>query len=100
MLRDLMPAVAKPEDPVWTTAIMTYELGGVVRALIYADHKRGQGDAEGVRALLATARIGLADLIVQGRVLAEQMEWKMVDLENDGLERFAERMKELKEGTI
>jgi len=95
MLVDKMPALAKPEDPIWTTTIMSYELGSVIRALVKARIKSAQGDKDGERAYLAEARIELADLLTQGYLLAEQMGWKRVDLENDGCERFCERMKEL-----
>lgn len=100
MLRDMMPAAARPEEPLRTTSVMTYELGEIISALIRAEHKRAQGDISGMNAYLATARIGFADLRTQGRLLAEQMGWKLTEVENDGLERFQERMKEIADGTI
>lgn len=100
MLRDYMPAAAKPEDPLRTTTIMTYELGSIIRALIYAKHEHSQGNVVSVNAYLTTARIGLADLITQARLLAEQMGWKWFELENDGEERFRERMKEIEGGKL
>lgn len=94
-LVDSMPEAAQPEDPIWTTSIMTYELGGVVQGLVYARHKRSWGDEESANAREKSARINLADLIVQCQVLAEQMRWPWMDLENDGMERFLERMAEI-----
>jgi len=99
MLVEKAPPLAKPEDPIWTTTIMTYELGSLIRALVKASHKSAWGKKNEERAYLAEAKIGLADLLTQGYFLAEQMGWKRIDLENDGLERFCERMKELAEGT-
>jgi len=100
MLKELMPPEAGPDDPLRTTNIMTYELGGLVKSLIYADHKRRQGEDDSYAARVADARICLADLLTQGYVLAEQMGWKRIDLENDGKERFEERMREIEEGVL
>jgi NTP pyrophosphatase (non-canonical NTP hydrolase) len=90
--------LSKPEDPIWTTTIMTYELGSLIRALVKARGKSVWNDKNGERAYLAEAKIELADLLTQGYFLAEQMGWKRLELENDGLERFRERMKELEKG--
>lgn len=98
MLVDRMPSECEPENPYHTLNIMTYELGSLVRALIYykITGKTGE-DERTLSAYVADARIGLADLITQCRVLAEQMGWKWITLENDGLERFQERMKEIEQ---
>jgi len=90
--------LAKPDDPIWTTSIMTYELGSVIRSLHKARNKSAFGDEKGERAYLAEARIELADLLTQSFFLAEQMGWKRIDLINDGYERFCQRMQEYKEG--
>jgi len=90
--------LSKPDDPIWTTTIMTYELGSVIRALTKARNKLAFGDAKGEKAYLAEAKIELADLLTQGFLLAEQMGWKRIDLEHDGYERFCQRMQEYKEG--
>jgi len=99
-LVEMMPEEAKPSDPVWTTAVMMRELGAVAGSLIYAEHLRAQGDEKGACAREANARIDLADLITQCYVLAEQMKWPWLAMENDGRERFFERMKEISEGTL
>ena len=97
-IAEIAEPLAKPDDPIWTTTIMTYELGSVIRALTKARNKSAFGDKEGERAYLAEARIELADLLTQGFLLVEQMGWKRIDLENEGLERFRTRMQEYKEG--
>jgi len=89
--------LSKPEDPIWTTTIMTYELGSMIRALTKARNKRAWKDEGGEKAYLAEARVELADLLTQGYFLAEQMGWKRIDLENEGQDRFCERMKEYRE---
>jgi len=100
MLKELIPPEAGPDDPLWTTTIMTYELGSVVRALVRRRVKLTYGDDKGARAYEAEAKIELADLLTQVYVLAEQMGWKRIDLENDGKERFEERMREIEEGVL
>jgi NTP pyrophosphatase (non-canonical NTP hydrolase) len=92
---DMMPAVARPEDPIWTTTIMTYELGSLIRSLVKARLKGKKGDECGRKAYLAEAKIELADLLTQSHFLAEQMGWKVFELEKDGYQRFCERMKEM-----
>lgn len=96
-LMDIMPAQARPEDALHTCNIMTYELGAVVNGLVYAEHKRTWRDLKGVSIREANARINLADLITQCRLLAEQMNWPWPALMIDGEERFQERMQEIKE---
>jgi len=94
-----MPAEAKPEDELHTCNIMTYELGAVVNSLVWAKHKRSWGDTKGANARRESARVDLADLITQCRLLAEQMYWSWFELERDGQERFLERMKEIEENS-
>lgn len=90
--------LAKPNDPIWTTTIMTYELGSIIRALCKARNKSAYGDEKGERAYLAEARIELADLLTQSFLLAEQMGWMRLELIREGSERFCQRMQEYKEG--
>lgn len=98
MLIEKAPPLAQPDNPIWTTTIMTYELGSLIRALVRARAKSAWGDHKSEKAYLAEARIEAADLLTQLRFLAEQMGWKMIDLENDGQERFCERMDQLENG--
>ena len=95
MYTEYMPPEAKPGDPIWTMSIMSYEHGSVVRSLIRGQCALARGDMTGAKAHFATARIELSDMITQCHVLAEQMSWKWLDLENDGMERFQRRMEEL-----
>lgn len=96
-IAELGAPISKPDDPIWTTTIMTYELGSVIRALTKARNKSMWGDISGERAYIAEARIELADLLTQGFFLAEQMGWKRIELENEGLTRFKTRMEEYAE---
>ena len=86
--------LSKPDDPIWTTTIMTYELGSVIRALTKARNNKAYKNEASEGAYLAEARIELADLLTQSYLLAEQMGWKRIELENEGLDRFRERMDE------
>ena len=42
--------LSKPNDPIWTTTIMTYELGSVIRGLTKARNKSAYGDVNGEKA--------------------------------------------------
>ena len=95
MLIDIMPAAAKPTDPVWTTSIMTSELGGLIKCQTRAYHRVKAGGSP--TAILGNAYIELAGLITQCRVLAEQMNWKWADLQRDGEEQFRDMMKVITE---
>ena len=97
MLKDCMPVQARPDDPIWTTSVMSRELGRVIEGLMYAHHKHSWGDEKGARIREADARINFADLITQCRVLAEQLNWPWLTLLKDGEERFQERMQEITE---
>jgi len=79
------------ETPRSLSTIMTYELGDLVKSLVYAEVRR---DCEA--AYLAEARIALADIITQTYILAEVLGADWQDLRLDGEERFRERMTELK----
>ena len=92
-----MPIKAEPEDPLFTCSIITYELGSLIHNLVHVKHTL-DGKAKAYH--LAEARIDLADLLTQAYLLAEQMGWKRLDIENDGLERFRERMGEIGRGEI
>ena len=101
MLKDHLP-LGFQEDLLDTCNIMTYELGAIVRSLIYADRHSGgpAEDKDKERAYLGSARIDLADLILQCRLIAEQAGWDYAELIDDGEERFLERMKEWKDGKL
>ena len=97
MLREVMPSQAVPEDPLRTVNIMTYELGEIARGLVRAKVT----SSEALRcSYVQSVRMGLADLLTQGYLLAEQMGWKRLELENDGVERFRQRMEELSKGEL
>ena len=97
MIKELMPLEAEPEAPIFTCSVITYELGSLIHHLIHAKHTL---DEKSKAYHLAEARIDLADLLTQAYLLAEQMGWKRLPLENDGLERFQERMNEVRKGGI
>ena len=92
MLKDLIPK-QRPPHPLYTTNIMTIELGWVVHGLVYSRYKEEGSDMW--RAYRAESRKNLADLITQCRLLAEQCNWDYDELVIDGEETFRERMKEI-----
>lgn len=104
MLVEKMHPDAKPEDPIWTTNIMLYELGLMTKNLIYGwgrrKRARDHDDVLKANAYLADAKMELADLVTQCRVMAEQLDCDWSTLVSDGEERFAERMDELRRRII
>ena len=101
MLKDLIPDIAGgPNDYLKTCNIMTYELGRMIRGLVYMQYSQLSKNELDERIRNKEARIELADLITQCHVIAEQMDWEWKGLEYDGEERFRERMVELKEGRL
>lgn len=96
-IAEKVATISNPHDPIWTTTIMTYELGSLVQSLIRARISNVCNELKSKKANEASARVELADLITQCYFLAEQMGWDRFDLENDGEERFKERMAEYKQ---
>ena len=96
-LVNAMPPGAQPGNTLKTLVVMGYELGGIQRNLIYAGVTE---DPQMYDARVGGARIELADLITQCRLLAEQYRWSWDSLVADGEERFRERMRELAEGRL
>ena len=92
MLRELMPdRTYNFNDPLRTAHVMTYELGDLVKGLVYSLYSKGHAEE---------ARIALADLVTMSRLLAEQKDWDWEELLADGEERFQYRMKEIAEGVL
>lgn len=100
MLKEHMPEKAQPESPERTCLIMTYNLGYVVHEIVYGNNRKTARDPTLVSVHFAEARLNLADLMTQCRLLAEQMGWDEQGLREDGEERFIHRMWELQEGVI
>lgn len=97
MLLEKIPK-SDPSTPLKTTSIMTYELGSVIKALVYAEHSQLEEDTR--KAYVVSAYLDFVDLITQARILAEQLDWDWSIAVSFGEERFDERMQELREGTI
>ena len=63
-LTELMPEEAEPYSVERTVLVMGYELGSIQKSLVYASHKRNQGDDAGENVHLQSARIELAVSLV------------------------------------
>lgn len=81
----------RPDDPMYTFVVMTWELGNICRSYVRANHK-GSSEA---KAYLQEGRMALADLVTQCRLLAEEMDLDWDGLVTDGEEAFLERMKDI-----
>lgn len=86
-LADFIPAERSCDDSTLVT-ILTYELGDIAKCLHYASIREGNER----NAYLASARLGLCDLLTVSRQLAEKYNWDWSQLQYDGIERFKERM--------
>ncbi len=83
-------------DPDKTIHVLLYEFGDLAKALVYAATNR-----EDLRpAYLLEARIALADMIMQTRVLAQGLGWNWDEVKDEGEDRLRERIKEFAEGVI
>ena len=79
----------RPDTPEATFIVMMWELGGLCRS-----YQRAMLHSDDVirRSYLAEARMSLADLITQCKLLAEQLGYDWGGLVKDGEEAFVERM--------
>lgn len=74
--------------------IMEYELGSIAKGWIYS--RKGK-NMMGYRAEMG---LGIADMLVCLTKLAEQLDLDIEVLAQQGVNRYAERMKECEEGVI
>ena len=91
----------RPDDPMFTFVVMTWELGSICRQYVRAQHYF-TADRKLSNTYKAECRMALADLITQCRLLAEELNHNWDDLVKDGEEAFKERMKDIvnwQEGT-
>ncbi len=98
-LRSALPP-GRPDEPLYTCNVLSYEVGELIKCLIYSRHRQENEDDRGHRAYTVLGRIALADALTQCRLLAEEMAWDFEELLVDGKERFLERMSEIRIGII
>ena len=82
----------RPESLRELITIILYELGDFTKCVVYAESRYMHLKD----AYMAEARIALADMITQTRLLTEAIGADWDELWRDGEERFRERMIELK----
>lgn len=99
-LREHLPTNRRPDDPLYTTNVMTYELGALVKCLLYARHQGTLGHVLERKAYLKEAEHKLGSLVTQARLLAEELAWSWTDLLEDGKATFIDRMEELRKDRI
>ena len=92
---ELLAARPKSDDsisPPWirNTTIAQYELGDMVKSLMYA-HVYGSPVG-----YVGDARMALADLLTMLRCVAQQFGWSFWETMRDGEEKYIERMAELR----
>jgi hypothetical protein len=98
LLQHLDPRAKKGDHQ--RVACMLTQLGAISRSTVYGEHAADRKERLQVAAYKAEKRIALADLVAQCRLMAEEEGWDYRILEEDGHERFIERMDELRKGVI
>lgn len=93
MLKEYIPS---DQDVLQSANIATYELGYLIKGLLYAKRHQQAHQELDVKAYNAEARLGLTDLINVCRIIAEQLNLDFDELVADGEERFLERMEQVK----
>lgn len=101
-LTQYMPEKALPGniDRIFTTIIR--QLGAMSHGIQYGDNRRLSEDPDPsiIEGYYQEARMGHADAIIQLIIFGEVMNWGWETQINDGIERFKERMEELRKGVI
>lgn len=105
-LLDMMPPnhderMAPHVGVLLTTSLMTYELGTMVRQVVYGlSALENVGDAKLAKAYFDFARTEMEDLVTQCEVLCQRMGWLWSDILRIGPERMAERMLSIRDKKI
>lgn len=84
----------RPNNPLYTSLIMQWELGDLVHSLTLA--KWNEETNYSKRAFTVEAKLALSDLYTQCRVMAEQLGVDPEELRKIGEERYLDRCKEIK----
>ena len=83
----------EPETPLLLrAAILSYEVGAITRAMVYASRFTGTKDA-----YLAAAQTDIGDAIVQLELLCSQLGFSFYDTMDMGWEHLAERYKDFEQ---
>lgn len=80
--------LATPQTPEFTARILSYEVGDIHKCLIYQERFGPGWEGE--------LRLAVADALTMVSLLAEQLGYDLDALRHDGLERFQDRMLEVK----
>ena len=93
MYKEVLEENQVTQTPEFTLSILTSGVGKL-HQLYYRKVRFG---SEG---FLGEERITLGDAIVMAKLLAEQKGFDLDELENEGLERFQDRIREVKKAEI
>ena len=78
------------ETSIHTAAIMTYELGDMMKMLVYRHNYKNNPNR--VKGYMIEAKIALSDLLAQCHVICEREGWVFSEIESLGIERLHERI--------
>jgi len=87
-------------DKLQTVAIMAYELGDISKCIIYGNGALKIGNLVRAKILNTEAKMALADLITQCRIMCEHLDCSWEETSDLGEERFLYRCQEIKDKLI
>ena len=83
--------LTRPQTPEFTSRILVYEVGDIVKYLIYKERFGEVG-------YLGNLEASCADAYTMVCLLIEQLGYDLEEVKAFGMERFKERMLEVREG--
>jgi hypothetical protein len=83
--------LTKPQTPEFTARILSYEIGDIHRYMIYQERFGPVG-------YIGNLKASCADAMTMIGLLCEQLGFDLNEVEDFGLERFKERMREVESG--
>lgn len=83
--------LSKPQSPEFTARVLSYEIGDIHKYMIYQERFGPVG-------YVGNLKVSCADTFIMINLLCEQLGFDLDEIKAFGLERFKERMGEIKDG--
>lgn len=93
MYKEVLQKHNVEQTPEFTLSVLTYEVGRLHQLLVYQERFGSSG-------YLGDEKIGVSDVITMAKLYAEQKGYSTEELEEEGLERFNHRIREVKEAEV
>ena len=99
-IRQRMASVGVRSDLSKTVMVMLYELGDLAKGLVYSGRADPEVGVDDRPAYIAEAKVAMADLLMQCRLIAHEFGWGTAELFEMGEERLLHRMDEVEKREI